>query len=83
MAHLFPIHHETLKKETLKKVANRVVVESFENSRKVSQGRCVNLMRLVFYYVTNLLLQNECMFLKFFSFTFMKVELSSLPNPLE
>ena len=37
-----PIHHETLKRKEreagkgLKKVANRVVDESFENSRKVS-----------------------------------------------
>ena len=56
MAHLFPIHHETLKikeRETgksLEKVANRIVAESFENSTKVSfsQRRCVNLMGLVF-----------------------------------
>ena len=27
-----------------------------------------------FYYVTNFLVQNKCMFLKFFSFTFMKIE---------
>ena len=34
----------------LEKVANREVVKSFENSRKVSfrQRRCVNLMGLVF-----------------------------------
>ena len=57
MTHLFPVHHETLKRKEreagkgLEKVANRVVAESFENSRKVgfySQRHCVNLMELVF-----------------------------------
>ena len=77
MAHLFPIYHETLKRKGweagkgLEKVANRVVAESFENSRKAgfSQRRCANLMGLgffkCFYYTTNFLVQNECMFLKF------------------
>ena len=42
MACLFPVHHEMLKRKEremgkgLEKVANRVVAESFENSRKVS-----------------------------------------------
>ena len=56
MAHLFPIHHETLRRKEreagkdLENVAKRVLVESFENSRKVdfSRRRCVNLMGLVF-----------------------------------
>ena len=55
MPHLFPIHHETLKRKEweagkgLEKVANRVVAESFKNSRKVSfsQRRCRNLMEHV------------------------------------
>ena len=38
MAHLFAIHHVTLKRKGREpgKVANRVVADSFENSRKVS-----------------------------------------------
>ena len=34
----FPFHHETLKRKDreVEKVANRVMVESFENLRKVS-----------------------------------------------
>ena len=53
MTHLFPIHHETLnrkKRKGLGKVANRVVAENLENSRKVSfsQRHCVNLMGLFF-----------------------------------
>ena len=61
MAHLFPNHHETLKRsereggKALEKVADRVVAESLENSRT---NRCVNLMALLFlkcfYYPTNL-----------------------------
>ena len=76
----FIIKRERERTWRLEKVANRVVVESYENSRKVSfsQRHCVNLMRLFFlkcfYSVTNFLVQNECMFLKLFSFTFMKIE---------
>ena len=60
MAHLFPNHHETLKrseregKKALEKVADRVVAQSLENSRT---NLCVNLMGLflkIFYYPTNL-----------------------------
>ena len=61
MAHVFPNHHETLKKsereggKALEKVADRVVAESLENSRT---NRCVNFMGLLFktcfYYPTNL-----------------------------
>ena len=50
MAHLFPNHHKTLKRSeqedgnALEKVAaDRVVVESLENSRT---DRCLNLMGL-------------------------------------
>ena len=49
MAHLFPNHHETLKRsereggKALEKAADRVVAESLENSRT---NRYVNLMRL-------------------------------------
>ena len=49
MAHLFPNHHETLKRseledgKALEKVADRVVAESLENSRT---NLCVNLMGL-------------------------------------
>ena len=53
MAHLFPNHHETLKRiergdgKALKKVAaDRVVAESLENSRT---NRCVNLMGLFYF----------------------------------
>ena len=75
----FIIKRERERTWRLEKDANRVVVESFENSRKASfsQRRCVNLMRSFlkcFYYVTNFLVQNECMFLKLLSFTFMKIE---------
>ena len=57
MACLFPIHQETLKRKGweaqkgLEKVANQVVAESFENSRKIgfSQQRGVNLMGLSFF----------------------------------
>ena len=52
IAHLFPNHHETLKRseredgKALSKVAaDRVVAESLENSRT---NRCVNLMVLFF-----------------------------------
>ena len=54
MAHLFPNHHETLKRreredgKALEKVADRVVAESLENSRS---NRCVNLMGLFFLNV--------------------------------
>ena len=61
MAHLFPNHHETLKRgereggKALEKVADRVVAESLEKSRS---NRCVKLMGLFFskcfYYPTNL-----------------------------
>ena len=50
MAHLFPNHHDTLKRsereggKALEKVADRVVAESLENSRT---NRCVNLMWLL------------------------------------
>ena len=57
------------------------MAESFENSGKVSfrHRRSVNLMGLFFcfYCAKNFLVQNECIFLKFFSFTmftFMKIE---------
>ena len=50
MAHLFPNHHETLKRserEDGKAVAaDRVVAESLENSRT---NRCVNLMGLFLF----------------------------------
>ena len=53
MAHLFPNHHETLKRseredgKALEKVAaDRVVAESLENSRTY---RCVNLMGLFLF----------------------------------
>ena len=51
MAHLFPNHHETLKRsereggKALEKVAEREVTESLKNSRT---NRCVNLMGLFF-----------------------------------
>ena len=52
MAHLFPNHHETLKRseredgKALEKVAaDRVGAESLENSK---MNRCVNLMGLFF-----------------------------------
>ena len=52
MAHLFPNHHETLKrserkdgKAQLEKVVDGVVAKSLENSRT---NRCVNLMGLFF-----------------------------------
>ena len=52
MAHLFPNHHETLKrseqedgKAQLEKVVDGVVAESLKNSRA---NRCVNLMGLFF-----------------------------------
>ena len=54
MAHLFPNHHETLKRseredrKALEKVADRVVAESLENSRT---NRCVNLMKLFLFNV--------------------------------
>ena len=55
MAHLFPNHHETLKRrekedgKALEKVAaDRVVAESLENSRT---NRCINLMGLFFFNV--------------------------------
>ena len=64
MAHLFPNHHETLKrseredgKAQLEKVVDGVAAESLENSRT---NRCVNLMGLFFfcfYYPTNLSLK--------------------------
>ena len=53
MAHLFPNHHDTLKRseredgKALEKVADRVVAESLENSRT---NRCVNLMFLCFFF---------------------------------
>ena len=49
-AHLFPNHHDTLKKsereggKALEKIADRVVAESLENSRT---NHCVNLMGLL------------------------------------
>ena len=53
MAHLFPNHHETLKRseredgKALEKVAaDRVVAESLENSRT---NCCVNLMGLFLF----------------------------------
>ena len=52
-AHLFPNHHETLKRsereggKALEKVADRVVAESLENSRT---KRCVKLMGLFFFF---------------------------------
>ena len=54
MAHLFPNHHETLKRseredgKALEKVAaaDRVAAESLENSRT---NRCVNLMGLFLF----------------------------------
>ena len=55
LAHLFPIHHETFKRKEreTEKVANRVVAESFENSRKVSlsQRHCVNFIGCFFINV--------------------------------
>ena len=55
MAHLFPNHHETLKRseredgKALEKVAaDRVVAESLENSRT---NRCVNLMGLFLFFM--------------------------------
>ena len=51
MAHLFPNHHETLKKsereggKALEKLANRVVAKSLENLRT---NRGVNLTGLLF-----------------------------------
>ena len=57
-----------------------MVVESFENLRKVSFSqrtlRKFNEFGFLncFDYVTNFLVQSECMLLKFFSFTFMKIE---------
>ena len=51
MAHLFSVHHETLKRrerecgKALEKVADRVVAESLKNSRT---NCCVNLMPLFF-----------------------------------
>ena len=51
MVHLFPSHHEKLKRsdrevgKALGKVADRAVVESLENSMT---NRCVNLMGLLF-----------------------------------
>ena len=62
MAHLFPNHHETLKRseredgKALKKVADRVVAVSLENSRT---NRCVNFMGLFFQMF---LLPNELKF---------------------
>ena len=53
MAHLFPNHHETLKRrekedgKALEKIAaDRVVAKSLENSRT---NRCVNLTGLFFF----------------------------------
>ena len=64
MAHLFPNHHETLKRseredgKALEKVAaDRVVAESLENSRTNS---CVNLMGLFLFLM--FLLPNELKF---------------------
>ena len=57
-----------------------MVVESFENLRKVSfsQRPLRKFNEFGFFncfdYVTNFLVQSECMLLKFFSFTFMKIE---------
>ena len=54
MAHLFPNHHETLKRserengKALEKVADRVVAESLENSRT---NRRVNLMELFLFNI--------------------------------
>ena len=54
MAHLFPNHHETLKRseredgKAQEKVADRVVAESLENSRT---NRCLNLMGLFLFNV--------------------------------
>ena len=54
MAHLFPNHHETLKrseredgKAQLEKVVERVLAESLENSRT---NLCVNLMGAFFLF---------------------------------
>ena len=82
--HLFPSHHTTLKRseredgkalEKVHVVADQVVAESLEKPRTNS---CVNLN-----FITKV--QNECMFLKFFSLicTFMKIEQYFRPNPLE
>ena len=66
------------------KVADRVVAASLENSRT---NRSVNLMGLVFFknvFITlRTSVQNECMFLKFFSFTFVKIKQYFRPRPLE
>ena len=54
MVHLFPSHHETLKRseredgKALEKVADRVVAESLENSRT---NRRVNLMELFLFNI--------------------------------
>ena len=79
MAHLFPSHHETLKRserkggKALEKGADRVVAESLENSMT---NRCVNLMWLDANVCITIrtLVQNECMISKFFCFTLMKIE---------
>ena len=55
----FQFNTKCLRERTgrLEKVANRVVAESFENSRKVSfsQRRCVNVMGLFFFFFMFLL----------------------------
>ena len=59
------------------------MAESLENSRT---KRCVNLMGLFLFNVfitLRTLVQSECMFLKFFSFTFVRFEQYFRPRPLE
>ena len=86
---LFPNHHETLERneredgKALEKVAaDRIVTENLENSRT---NCCVNLMGLFFLkmFLLPCELQNECMLLKYFSFTFVKIEQYFRPRPLE
>ena len=61
--------------KALEKVADQVVAESLENLMgPFFSNAFITLRNQV---------QNECMFLKFFSFTFVKIEQYFRPRPLE
>ena len=87
MAHLFPNHHETLKRSEREdgsgKALYRLVAASSENSRT---NCCINVMALFFrnlFLTIRTYVQNECMFLQFSSFNFVKIEQYFHPCLLE
>ena len=84
------MYHENVKDIYVRgrsgEVANRVAAERFENSKFVKPATLREFngafFNICFYYATNFLIHNEYMLLKFFSFTFMKIEQNCIFFPI-